>query len=238
MPLFQLSSRISFPPPEFAEKNGLLALGGDLGRERLLLAYASGIFPWYDEGEPVLWWSPDPRFVLFPKKIHVAKSLAKFMKKDPFHLSMDRDFPGVISACAGIRRKREKGTWILPEMIDAYEDLHEAGYAHSLEVWDESGNLCGGLYGVSLGKAFFGESMFSRLPNASRVALVALARQLDLWQFDFIDCQMKTEHLASMGATGIRRSDFLEGLEKSLVYPTKTGPWSLDFSHPSRFLHP
>lgn len=236
MPLFRLNSRLVFPPAAFAEKNGLLALGGDLSRERLLLAYASGIFPWYSEGDPILWWSPDPRFVLFPEKIHLSKSLFKFMRKNPFHVSMDRDFFGVIANCAAIRRKDKEGTWILPEMIRAYTDLHEAGYAHSLEIWDDGDKLCGGLYGVALGRAFFGESMFSKVVNASKVALVILARQLDLWQFDFIDCQTKTEHLVSMGAEGIRRSFFLERLEKSLSYPTQPGPWSLDFSLPSRFL--
>lgn len=236
VPIFQLNTRISFPPVEFAERNGLLALGGDLSEKRLLLAYENGIFPWFDEGDPILWWSPDPRFVLFPEKIHISKSLSKFIKKNPFHLSMDRDFLSVISHCANIPRKGIGGTWILPEMISAYTNLHKAGYAHSLEVWDKAGNLCGGLYGVSLGSAFFGESMFSLVSNASRVALMVLARQLDLWQFDFIDCQMQTKHLESMGAEGIPRSLFLEKLEKSLSTPTKLGPWSLDFSEPSLYL--
>lgn len=199
---------LEFPPPEQAldEPNGLLAAGGDLSPARLLAAYRQGIFPWYEEGQPILWWAPDPRIILIPEDIHVSRSLRKILRRDEFEVSADRCFDQVMQACAGPRRDSD-GTWITPEMAEAYNTLHQLGYAHSIEVW-KNGRLVGGLYGVAIGRAFFGESMFSRASNASKVALVYLARQLSEWKFGLIDCQVETEHLRSMGATDVNRAVF------------------------------
>jgi len=169
MPVFLLSENIAFPPPHFASKEGLLAIGGDLSRERLLLAYRMGIFPWYSEGEPILWWSPDPRLVLYPDELHISRTLTKVLKKNIFKITMDQAFEQVIDACAEIRLRKKEGTWIVDEMVDAYCDLHRAGFAHSVEVW-QKGQLAGGLYGVSLGRSFFGESMFTREQRLQRGA--------------------------------------------------------------------
>ena len=177
MPVFLLSDKIEFPSPYLASKAGLLAVGGDLSRERLLLAYRMGIFPWYSDGEPLLWWSPDPRLVLYPEEIRISKTLKKIIKQDKFHLTIDTAFDQVINACAQIRIEKNEGTWIVQEMIDAYCRLHDAGFAHSVEAWYQ-GELAGGIYGVSLGKCFFGESMFSRISNASNITLVKLVKYL------------------------------------------------------------
>lgn len=226
--VFFLGREIEFPHPELADPDGLLAVGGDLSPARLLLAYSLGIFPWYERGGPILWWSPDPRLVLFPEKIKISKSLKRVIKKGIFRVSMDRAFSTVIRECAMVRLERGFRTWITPEMIEAYEKLHHLGYAHSVETWYEN-RLVGGLYGVSLGGAFFGESMFSRMTDASKVALVFLARALQTWEFTLIDCQVSTEHLISMGAEEIPRSEFLLLLKEALKKPYKKGNWHESF---------
>ncbi|TES88113.1 MAG: leucyl/phenylalanyl-tRNA--protein transferase, partial [Desulfobacteraceae bacterium] len=204
MPVFLLSDKISFPPPYLASKEGLLAVGGDLSQKRLLLAYRTGIFPWFSDDEPILWWSPDPRLVLYPEEIRVSKTLKKIIKKKMFHVTMDSAFVQVINQCAKIRLQNNQGTWVVKEMIDAYCKLHESGFAHSVEAWYQ-GELAGGLYGVSLGKCFFGESMFTRVSNASNIALVKLVEYLNALSFDMIDCQLTTEHLLRFGAKEIPR---------------------------------
>jgi len=217
MPVFLLDDRDgnrSFPPAHLASDIGLLAVGGDLSRERLLLAYQQGIFPWFSGNEPIMWWSPDPRLVLYPSELRVARSLAKTIKRGTFEITIDACFDEVIDACARIPRK-DQGTWITPGMIGAYRDLHRAGFAHSVEAWCE-GSLAGGLYGVSLGKCFFGESMFSRVSNSSKVAFTGLIRHLHALSFDIIDCQVTTEHLKRFGAREISRSEFLSQLNRSL----------------------
>ncbi|MDX9787765.1 MAG: leucyl/phenylalanyl-tRNA--protein transferase [Desulfobacterales bacterium] len=225
MPVFLLSNTIAFPPPHLADKSGLLAVGGDLSRERLIKAYRSGIFPWYSGGEPILWWSPDPRLVLFPHALHVSKRLERILRKGEFQISFDRAFPEVIRACAESRAQKNEGTWLVPEMIEAYETLHEFGQAHSVEAW-RNGQLVGGLYGVSLGRCFFGESMFTKVANASKAAFVTLVRQLTALNFDMIDCQVTTAHLVNFGATEISRKKFLILLDASLKKPTIPGRWS------------
>ena len=224
MPVFLLSEKLAFPPPHFAAKEGLLAVGGDLSRERLLLAYRSGIFPWYTEGEPLLWWSPDPRLVLYPDEVHVSKTLKKVLSKNTFRITMDREFDQIIKACAESRLETGEGTWLVDDMIEAYCDLHKSGYAHSVEVW-EGKQLAGGLYGVSLGHAFFGESMFTRVSNASNVALVTLAEYLKKLSFNLIDCQVTTAHLKRLGAREIPRATFLRELRRSMEAPTMKGRW-------------
>lgn len=227
MPVYLLSDDLVFPSPHLAEKEGLLAVGGDLSLKRLLLAYCMGIFPWYSEGEPILWWSPDPRLVLYPKHIHVAKRLKRVIKQKPFEITMDKSFERVITACRQMPRKNQQGTWIGDDMKTAYCRLHEAGYAHSVEAWQD-GELAGGLYGVSLGRCFFGESMFSKRPNASKVAFVKLAAYLEKKAFDLIDCQITTDHLIHFGAVNIPRNDFLVQLESSLKNTSRIGKWSFD----------
>ncbi|HXF67619.1 MAG TPA: leucyl/phenylalanyl-tRNA--protein transferase [Burkholderiales bacterium] len=217
-----------FPPVEraLAEPNGLLAAGGDLSLPRLLEAYRGGIFPWYGEGQPVLWWSPDPRMVLFPEELKIPRSLAKRLRRRDYALTADACFEEVIRACAAPRPGQE-GTWITREMIAAYTRLHRTGYAHSVETWI-GGELAGGLYGVALGAAFFGESMFTRAPDASKIALVALVRQLARRGYGLIDCQMATAHLARFGAREIPRAEFLRRLADLVNYPHPAGKWRLD----------
>ena len=227
MPVFLLSDKISFPPTYLASKEGLLAVGGDLSQKRLLLAYHTGIFPWFSDDEPILWWSPDPRLVLYPEEIRVSKTLKKIIKKNMFHVTMDSAFVKVINQCAKIRLQNNQGTWIVKEMIDAYCKLHESGFAHSVEAWYQ-GELAGGLYGVSLGKCFFGESMFTRVNNASNIALVKLVEYLNALSFDMIDCQLTTEHLLRFGAKEIPRVSFLKQLKESLKAPTKKGKWCFE----------
>ena len=228
MPIFLLSDEIKFPPLHLARKDGLLAAGGDLSRKRLLLAYSMGIFPWFSYENNILWWSPDPRLVLYPCEIKVSKTLKKVIQKDIFHITIDQAFNQVITSCARIRLQKNEGTWIDEDMIKAYCSLHESGFAHSVEAWYE-GELAGGLYGVSLGRCFFGESMFTRISNASNVAFVFLAEYLKKLSFDMIDCQISTEHLINFGAREIPRNDFLKQLEKSLEAPTKKGHWKCNF---------
>ena len=225
MPIFLLSDEIKFPPPHLARKDGLLAVGGDLSQDRLLLAYKMGIFPWYLESEPILWWSPDPRLVLYPNEIKVSKSLKKILKNEIFSVTIDQTFDRVINCCAQVRLQKNEETWIDEDMIKAYCSLHESGFAHSVEAWYE-GELAGGLYGVSLGRCFFGESMFTRISNASNVAFVFLAEYLKSLSFDIIDCQVSTKHLINFGAREIPRKDFLKQLEKALRFPTKRGRWA------------
>jgi len=215
MPVFRLTKELLFPPPALAEEDGLLAVGGDLSKDRILLAYSRGIFPWYSDGSPILWWSPDPRLVLIPGELKVSRSLSQVIKKGVFNVTMDTAFERVIRNCAEINRKGQQGTWITEEMIKAYISLHSAGYAHSIETWD-SGELVGGLYGIALGKAFFGESMFAIKSNASKVAFVTLVEYLKKLDFSFVDCQVATEHLKSLGAKEVDRKKFLQMLKQAL----------------------
>jgi leucyl/phenylalanyl-tRNA--protein transferase len=224
VPVFLLSDTIDFPPPHLASKDGLLAVGGDLNPKRLILAYQMGIFPWFSDGDPILWWSPDPRLVLYPHEIKISRTLKKILKKNAFSVTMDLAFDEVISQCAQVRLQNKQGTWIVEDMIDAYCKLHRSGFAHSVEVWQQ-GELAGGLYGVSLGKCFFGESMFTRISNASNVALVKLAKYLNKLSFDLIDCQVPTEHLIRFGAKEIPRTLFIKQLNVSLNAPTQRGKW-------------
>ena len=223
-----LDTRDPFPPVERAltEPNGLLAAGGDLSIGRLVDAYRRGIFPWYSEGEPVLWWTPDPRMVLSPANIKLTRSLRKRLRKRDYEVRADTCFARVMRACAEPRRG-QPGTWITGEMLDAYAALHARGVAHSVETWID-GELAGGLYGVALGRMFFGESMFTRVPDASKIALAHLARQLARWDFGMIDCQMATPHLASLGAREIPRTEFMRSLAELVNYATLTGGWRID----------
>lgn len=230
MPVFRLSDELLFPPPELADENGLLAVGGDLSESRLLLAYSMGIFPWYSEDDPVLWWSPDPRLVLFPGELKLSRSLTRTIKKGVFHVTFDTDFEAVIRACAAVHNKNNGGTWITGEMIESYIQLHRSGYAHSVEC-RAGDKLAGGLYGVSLGSAFFGESMFTKKSNASKVAFAALVRQLEAWDFNLVDCQVTTPHLISLGAREITRAAFLELLDTSLKERTIRRKWEFELAH-------
>jgi leucyl/phenylalanyl-tRNA--protein transferase len=224
MPVFRLSRQPVFPPVEMSEENGLLAVGGDLSPERLILAYGQGIFPWYSEGEPILWWSPDPRFVLYPGKLRITRSMRQTLNKNLFAVTYDRNFRDVMEGCRE-RRAMGGGTWITDEMLDAYGRLHAAGLAHSVEVWTGD-DLVGGLYGVSLGKCFFGESMFTRVSNASKAGLIALTRTLQRLGFVLIDCQVYTDHLLSLGAEMIPRPLFLDILKEAAHGQTFQGNWN------------
>jgi len=214
----------SFPDLDEADESGLLAVGGDLSIERLKLAYSKGIFPWYEDGMPILWWSPDPRMVLFPNKMIVSHSLRQSIKKQQFTVTIDAAFEKVIHNCSKTPRKGEDGTWITREMKNAYIRLHEAGYAHSAESWLD-GELVGGLYGVSLGKAFFGESMFHHVTNASKVALYHLVEKLCAWNFTIIDSQVYTNHLESLGGEMIPRNQYVHFLEDAIQVEDVVGSW-------------
>jgi leucyl/phenylalanyl-tRNA--protein transferase len=211
MPVFRLTPSLVFPPCHYAEPDGLLAIGGDLTPERLILAYRSGIFPWYSEETPILWWSPNPRLVLFPRELKVSKSLQRVLTKNVYRVTLDKEFGQVIRNCAMAPRKYGDGTWIVPEIVESYSELYRLGYAHSVESWYE-GELVGGLYGVAIGRAFFGESMFTRMTDASKVAFVHLVTLLKLWGYDLIDCQVSTTHLRRFGARDVTRSEFLARL--------------------------
>jgi len=216
-----------FPDPAtaLAWPNGLLAAGGDLSPERLLAAYRLGIFPWYETGQPILWWCPDPRAVIFPRELHVARRLRRFLARRPFEVSFDTSFAAVVAGCARLH-DADSGTWITPEMGAAYGRLHELGHAHSVEIWCGEA-LVGGLYGVAVGRAFFAESMFSRMPNASKAAMVVLGRELRERAFEVIDCQLPSRHLATMGAVEIPRREFLALLARSVnALPTGGAGWS------------
>ena len=225
MPVYLLDDSIKFPHPAHAEPNGLLAVGGDLSAERLIEAYRSGIFPWFSEGDPILWFSPDPRLVIFLDELSVSRKLQKVIRQREFQVSFDTSFLEVVKRCAEVTRKGQSGTWITADMVSAYEELHKRGYAHSVEAYHE-GALVGGLYGVSLGGAFFGESMFFDRSGASKVALYYLVERLRRWDFDFIDSQVPNEHMKSMGGREVDRNSFLIMLDKSLQKDTKKGSWS------------
>ncbi len=224
MPIFRLDARLLFPKPELAEPDGLLAVGGDLSPRRLLLGYSIGVFPWYSDGQPILWHSPDPRFVLEAKRAHVPRSLEKRVRRGDYEIRWDTAFDDVVRACAETPRPNQSGTWIDTDMAVAYGRLHELGYAHSIEAWKDD-ELVGGLYGVSIGGVFFGESMFAHAPDASKVAFAALISRLVEWEIDLVDCQVRTEHLARFGADDWPRERFLEALQKALEAPTRKGSW-------------
>ncbi len=224
MPIYRLNKNLHFPNPEEASDIGLLAVGGDLSVERLLLAYSNGIFPWFSRDEPILWWSPDPRTILFPFRLKVSKSLRQTLRNKRFEVKFDSDFESVIGNCSSIKRKGEKGTWITKEIKDAYIALHQEGYAHSIEIY-YGNKLAGGLYGVSLGRAFFGESMFSIERDTSKIAMHSLVERVTEWDFHFIDAQVETNHLLSLGAENISRTEYLNLLKQALTYPTKKGKW-------------
>ncbi len=226
MPVQLLGNRIAFPDPRNAEPDGLVACGGDLTPDWLVAAYSNGIFPWYAEG-PVFWYSPDPRMVLVPDRLRVNRTLDKTLRRRGFEIRVDTAFERVIRACADMPRPDQDGTWISPWIIAAYCALFERGIAHSVEAW-EAGELVGGIYGVSLGAAFFGESMFCVNSNASKVALVRLIQQLALWGYHFLDCQVPSEHMARLGAEEWPRERFLESLARALAQPTRPGPWRFD----------
>jgi leucyl/phenylalanyl-tRNA--protein transferase len=231
------SSDSCFPPLEVAYEDGLLAAGGDLSTQRLLNAYRQGIFPWFNKNDPILWWSPDPRMVLFTDKVKISKSLRKTITKSAIRISFDQAFSEVMTACSLPREKQnldpENSSWIHPDMIEAYTQLHEQGYAHSVECWNGN-ELVGGLYGVAIGKVFFGESMFSTTRDSSKIALVALCQQLHRWGFPFIDCQVHSDHLASMGAEEISRADFSLQLKKLCYLEQQKCPWRFDSDYPAR----
>lgn len=216
------------PDPEtaLADPNGLLAIGGSLSTQRLESAYRAGIFPWFSPGEPILWWSPDPRAIIPIDAMHISRSLHRTLRRNDYAVTLDTAFDAVVEACAA-PRPDQPGTWITRDMQAAYSQLHVAGLAHSIEVWRD-GQLIGGLYGVSLGAAFFGESMFSRAPNGSKIAMAWLCAQLRAWGFHFLDCQMPTEHLMRLGAREIPRRRFLLALAASQRHPTRFGPWALE----------
>ena len=224
----RLQNATFFPPVDtaLADPNGLLAMGGDLSVARLLDAYRHGIFPWFNAGEPILWWCPDPRMVLVPGEVRITRSLSRRLRNGGFELRVDSAFVDVMRACA-VPREDAGGTWISPAMVAAYSRLFDAGYAHSVETWRD-GRLVGGLYGVAIGRMFYGESMFSREADASKVALVRLAQQLQRWEFGLIDCQMETPHLASMGARTMARTAFTARLTELVNLPHRSGPWTFD----------
>lgn len=217
----------SFPPAEAANEDGILAVGGDLSPERLVAAYQRGIFPWYSDGLPILWHCPDPRFALEPKSLHEPKSLRKLAKRAPYRLTLDTNFAGVIDGCASTKRPGQRGTWITKDMRQAYLTLHELGLAHSCEAW-LGDTLVGGLYGVSLGHVFFGESMFARADDASKLAFVTLVKWLASWGVGLIDCQQETAHLERFGATAWPRTKFLSAVKRLAAAPTKKGRWRFD----------
>lgn len=221
MPIFQLNEKIQFPPPEYAEDNGLLAIGGDLRPERLLMAYSQGIFPWYSQGDPILWWFTSPRLVLFPEEFKIPRRLARYAKTASVDITRDRAFARVVRECAKIRMDQGGQTWISPEMQQAYTTLHQLGFAHSIECW-QNNNLVGGLYGVALHRVFFGESMFSRIKCASQFALIALVEYIKSKNFQLIDCQMTTEHLLRFGAREISGREFQTHLKEHIknIFPS------------------
>lgn len=227
--MFRLNRHdLRFPPIDRASPEGLLAVGGDLRPERLLEAYRQGIFPWYNEDQPILWWSPDPRAVLFPEKLHVSRSLKRSLRPGLFTVTLDISFRTIMEQCAAPRRQYpDGGTWITSDMLDAYTSLHELGHAHSVETWRD-GRLVGGLYGVAIGGAFFAESMFTRVDDASKVALVRLVRQLQAWNFHIIDCQQSSPHVGRFGAEEIPRTDFIKHLNRALTLPDRRGPWNFE----------
>ncbi len=212
--MYFLDKKLQFPHPRYADRRGLLAIGGDLSPERLILAYRNGIFPWFNEGDPICWYSPNPRMVLFPEKIKISKSMKQVLERKYFNISFNSAFEEVMRSCSMIPRSDQFGTWISEDMIKAYTEMHQLGYAHSVEA-RQNGELVGGLYGIALGKCFFGESMFAKVSNASKAAFISLVKKLEDMGFWLIDCQIYTSHLASLGAELIPRDSFLEYLEKN-----------------------
>ncbi|MBJ6137607.1 leucyl/phenylalanyl-tRNA--protein transferase [Marinobacter litoralis] len=223
--------KLWFPPADEAldDPDGLLAVGGDLSPERLQLAYRNGIFPWFSDDQPILWWSPDPRCILIPGQVHVSRSLRRTLNQRRFRITADQCFGRIIRLCAS---NRSEGTWITDEMIDAYSELHRLGIAHSIEVWNQNGDLAGGMYGVALGRCFFGESMFSLQTNASKVLMVHLSHQLQQWGYELMDCQVESSHLLSMGATTISRSEFLSILKAGVDAQPKALNWDFTWQWP------
>ena len=226
MTVFALNAQPVFPDPAHADEDGLLAVGGDLSPQRLLMAYGQGIFPWYSENAPILWWSPDPRLILEPSRIHVPRRLERILRQGRFTFTLDTAFERVIGLCADTPRRGAHGTWIVPEMLAAYCRLHELGFAHSVEAWS-GGELVGGLYGVAMGGAFFGESMFYSEPDASKAALVTLMRALDRAGFTLFDCQQTTAHMLRFGGFEVPRVEFLSRLRAALELPFLRGAWTL-----------
>lgn len=224
MNYYFLDDKLYFPPLHKADSHGILAVGGDLSIERLLLAYHSGIFPWFSEDSPILWWSPNPRFVLYPKNLKVSKSMRPYFNQKKFDVTYDSEFLRVITNCQKAKREGQNGTWLHDNMLEAYTELHNLGFAHSVEVWQNE-ELVGGLYGVSLGNCFFGESMFSHLSNASKFGFITLVKNLEQLGFDLIDCQVHTTYLESLGAEYIPREEFIQHLNQSLTNETYQGKW-------------
>ncbi len=224
MPIFDLTEERAFPDPELAHPNGIIGFGGDLEPGRLLQAYRLGIFPWFNEGDPIIWWSPDPRMVLYPKELKVSHSMRKILRDNTFDITFDTEFEAVVKACSEQPRPGQKGTWITPEMIAAYIKLHELGYAHSVEVWKNK-KLVGGLYGVSIGGLFAGESMFSTVSNASKAGFIVLVKTMQAKGVEMIDCQVYTRHLESLGAREISRKRFLTQLKRCLEKETIKQSW-------------
>lgn len=227
--IYQLPEEHIFPHPNYAMEDGLLAIGGDLHPKRILAAYQNGIFPWFGDNEPILWWSPNPRFVLFPDELKIAKSMRPILRKNNYTVSVNQNFENVISQCKSISRPEQNGTWITPEMKQAYITLHQMGYAHSVELWDAKGNLNGGLYGIAFGKIFCGESMFAKTSNASKIAFIYFVNFLNTQGFELIDCQMETPHLAHFGAKLIKRSVFLACVKQNSNTKSPISNWSSTF---------
>ena len=230
MPIYWLDEdNYNFPHPSLANEDGILAVGGDLSPQRLVTAYAHGIFPWFNPEDPILWWSPNPRFVLYPNELKVSKSMRPYFNQNKFKVTVDQHFEMVIRSCQQQDRQGQSGgTWITHSMVEAYVHLHDLGIAHSVEVW-QGEDLVGGLYGIALGKVFFGESMFSKVSNASKFGFISLVRKLIEWDYELIDCQQETNHLKSLGAKGIARADFLTILEKNREIPLKQENWTKYF---------
>ncbi|TAE46530.1 MAG: leucyl/phenylalanyl-tRNA--protein transferase [Cytophagales bacterium] len=224
---YYLDEELYFPPVNTADKQGIVAIGGDLSIKRLLMAYHLGIFPWFSEGEPILWWSPNPRFVLYPEKIKISKSMRPILKNNRFKITFDKDFRAVIGHCKNTFREGQDGTWISDEMLERYCELHQLGFAHSVEVWQDD-VIVGGLYGLALGNCFFGESMFAHVSNASKAGFITLVKKLVEKKFQLIDCQTYTEHLESLGAEHITRNQFVKQLEECLEKPTLQGDFLND----------
>jgi leucyl/phenylalanyl-tRNA--protein transferase len=229
MPIYRLNEELRFPPPEGASPEGIVAVGGDFRPERLLLGYAQGIFPWPSDGLPLLWFSPDPRFVLSLDGVHVPKSLKKRLRRETYAVRFDTQFSSVIRACAAAPRQGQRGTWITDDLMSGYESLHRRGFAHSVEAF-EGERLVGGLYGVALGRVFFGESMFADAPDASKCAFTVLLAHLRHWGFSLVDCQVYTEHLERFGAQEVPRAAFLRSLRGALAADTRLGPWTPSLS--------
>jgi len=227
MPVYRIPSQHVFPDPTSAQPDGLLGVGGDLHPRRLMLAYNNGIFPWYNEGQPILWFSPDPRFVIFPDALVINRSLRKVVRKRKFEIRLDTQFAAVVQACRQMSRPRQKGSWITEEMAEAYTKLHEEGHAHSVEAFLD-GELVGGLYGVGVGTLFSGESMFAHVSDASKVAFVWLVEQLKRWGYRLIDCQVPTDHLGRFGAVEISRQRYLEQLSICRTAQGREGTWTFD----------